>query len=212
MEWLEVTAPTIETARKIALDRLGIHEDDAEVVIVSEGKLGLFGRVKEEARIRVRVLPKAVRPKKRRGRGGRRSGSSGESGGSQTGNRRKKRRQGSAKTRKSPRSGGGKTREQNSTRRARGHRGSAARGTSTEGGGRAVVGGNVGSSRKTAGMNMTDKTSKHRSPQKSLLSLEEQADLAESFVSGVGEAMGMTLGFTRHDIKDDTLHIEGKGQ
>jgi spoIIIJ-associated protein len=47
---------------------LGVAADDAEVIIVSEPKTGLFGRVRVEARVRARVRPVGVRPKRERSR------------------------------------------------------------------------------------------------------------------------------------------------
>ena len=72
MEWVETTASTVETAKDAALDRLGIHESDAEFEVISEGRKGWFGRQKQEARVRARVRPVAPRPKDDRNR--RRSG------------------------------------------------------------------------------------------------------------------------------------------
>lgn len=43
-------------------------------------------------------------------------------------------------------------------------------------------------------------------------SLLEQADLAESFVRGVGDTMGIPLAFTRHDVEDGILRIEADGE
>ncbi len=43
------------------------------------------------------------------------------------------------------------------------------------------------------------------------ISLAEQADLAESFVRELAETMGITLEFTRHEMKDDILRIEAAG-
>ena len=43
------------------------------------------------------------------------------------------------------------------------------------------------------------------------LSLADQADLAESFVQGLGEKMGISLSFNRHDMQDDILRIEASG-
>lgn len=63
MQWVETTGKTIEEAKGLALDQLGVAEDDAEFEIVAEPKAGLFGRVKGEARVRARVRPTAVRPK-----------------------------------------------------------------------------------------------------------------------------------------------------
>lgn len=75
MEWVEITARTVDEARELALDQLGIDEHDVEVEIVEEPRPGLFGRLRGQARIRARVRPTAPRPKTerrdRRRRGGR---------------------------------------------------------------------------------------------------------------------------------------------
>src|SRR3954451_6293972 len=63
MEWVETTGKTLEEAKDAALDQLGVAEDDAEFEVVEEPKLGLFGRVRNEARVRARVRPTAPRPK-----------------------------------------------------------------------------------------------------------------------------------------------------
>lgn len=77
MEWLEISDTTVESAKERALVHLGVHESDAEFEVLSEGRVGLFGRVKQEARVRARVVPTPVRPKERgRSHGSRRSGSS----------------------------------------------------------------------------------------------------------------------------------------
>ena len=55
MEWVESTGSSIDEAKERALDRLGVHGDDAEFEVISDIKTGLFGRVKEEARVRARV-------------------------------------------------------------------------------------------------------------------------------------------------------------
>lgn len=63
MQWVEMTGRTVEEAREAALAELGIGEADAEVVVVSEAKPGLFGRVRSEARVRARVMPSGPPPK-----------------------------------------------------------------------------------------------------------------------------------------------------
>jgi spoIIIJ-associated protein len=75
MEWVEVTAKSVESAKELALDRLGISADDAEFEVLEEPRSGLFGRVRGEARVRARVRPATVRPKQER-RGRRRTGAS----------------------------------------------------------------------------------------------------------------------------------------
>ena len=62
MEWVETTGRTVEEAKKLALEQLGIAESEAEFEIVSEPKIGLFGRLKEEARVRARIQPRYPRP------------------------------------------------------------------------------------------------------------------------------------------------------
>lgn len=70
MEWVETTAATIEEAKNLALDQLGVADDDAEFEVIDEPKQGLFGRTRGEARVRARVRPKAPRAKtERRERG-----------------------------------------------------------------------------------------------------------------------------------------------
>ena len=76
MEWVETTGRTIEEAKDAALDELGVDETDAEFEILEEPRLGLFGRLRAEARVRARVRPNRPRPKedrrdrRRRGKGG----------------------------------------------------------------------------------------------------------------------------------------------
>ncbi|MBA3266730.1 MAG: Jag N-terminal domain-containing protein [Acidimicrobiia bacterium] len=76
MEWVEVTAKTVDEAKDTALDQLGVDEADAEFEVLEEPKGGLFGRLRSEARVRARVLPTAPRAKvdrrdRRRSGGGR---------------------------------------------------------------------------------------------------------------------------------------------
>lgn len=63
MEWVETTAATIEDAKALALDRLGVDDAEAEFEVVEEPKAGLFGRTRGEARVRARIRPNSVRAK-----------------------------------------------------------------------------------------------------------------------------------------------------
>lgn len=63
MQWVETTGRTVEEALDAALDRLGVGEEDAEFEILEEPRPGLFGRMRGEARLRVRVRPTTPRPK-----------------------------------------------------------------------------------------------------------------------------------------------------
>lgn len=72
MEWIEVSARTLEQAIELALDRLGVVEDELEYVVLDEPRAGLFGIGRVDARIRARVKPvsreKPAESRRRRGR------------------------------------------------------------------------------------------------------------------------------------------------
>lgn len=74
MEWVEASGKSLTEAREHALDLLGVAEDDAEIVVVSEPRPGLFGRMRGEARVQARVRPMAPPPKRGRAQRGDRRG------------------------------------------------------------------------------------------------------------------------------------------
>lgn len=68
MDWIEVTAKTLEAAKELALDRLGVVEAELEFEVLDEPRSGLFRR--QDARIRARVKPiSREKPQDRRRRG-----------------------------------------------------------------------------------------------------------------------------------------------
>lgn len=67
MEWVETTGRTVAEALDEALDRLGVGEDDVQYEVLEEPRQGLFGRMRNEARVRARVRPEAPRAKEERG-------------------------------------------------------------------------------------------------------------------------------------------------
>jgi spoIIIJ-associated protein len=77
VEWVETTGRTVEEAKEAALDQLGVDDQDAEFEILEEPKSGLFGRLRQEARVRARVRPTTPRPKVDRRERRRRGGASG---------------------------------------------------------------------------------------------------------------------------------------
>ncbi len=68
MEWVETTAATVDEARELALDQLGVDSDEAEFETIEEPRSGLFGRTRGAARVRARVVPKAPPAKAERRR------------------------------------------------------------------------------------------------------------------------------------------------
>ena len=193
MEWLEIRATTVESAKEQALVHLGVDESDAEFEVLSEPRMGLFGRIKQEARVRARVLPTPVRPKDSRGRGhnSRRSGSSRRS--------ESERASSEATPGPTPRSG-----RKDSPARDRQQPASAANAESAAP--ERTREGNRGTRHpKENGKTMT--INENRGP-----SLIEQADLAESFVRGIAEALGIAVTFKRHDLENGIMRIEANGE
>lgn len=191
MEWLEITAPSVESAKERALVHLGVHESDAEFEVLSEERVGMFGRVKEEARVRARVIPTPVRPKEGRGRGH----NSRKSGG------------GSSKRAETARASAAAEPKPNTSENRR----SSA--TSAPGPRRGTSGGSQETRRaqRPRGGN-NKKVEEPKMDHDTGPSLLEQADLAESFVKGVGDTLGVPLAFTRHDVEDGILRIEADGE
>lgn len=64
MEWVETTGKTNELAIQDALEALGVELKDAEVVVVSPAKKGVFGIASRQARVRVRIRPQLPQRKK----------------------------------------------------------------------------------------------------------------------------------------------------
>src|SRR5450631_2819902 len=107
MDWIEVTAKTVDDAKELALDRLGVVEDELEFEVVDEPRRGLFGIARGDARIRARVKPisrekpadrkRRRRPNERTPRGGQ-SGRGGGQRGGRSGGRPERSGAGSART------------------------------------------------------------------------------------------------------------------
>lgn len=211
MEWLEVAAPSLETAKELALDRLGVHESDVEIEIITEGKLGLFGRVKEEARIRVRIMPTPVRAKSRRSRS------------SSRGKRGTTSNAATTSTSNAVATGGLPTVV---TRNAVAHPNTHPNAETVES--IEKIAGNLEAPKPQASVDMKDaldmpkkildkqNPSKTEKPGKTgssstQVSFDKQADIAEAFVSGLAEVMNVHLTFTREFIDDDVMNIEAVG-
>lgn len=194
MEWVESTGSSIDEAKERALDRLGVHGDDAEFEVVSDVTTGLFGRIKEEARVRARVAPAAPRAKddRRRGRGrGGRSSQKGSGGGrgSQGG-----------RSQKGERSGG---------RKPANDKGRASGGRNRENGD------NNDHQKKQANRDNAnsrgEKREKTMSENEATMPLPEQADLAEEFVRGLAERFGTAVDFARENVEEDEIRITVSG-
>ena len=190
MEWLEITAPSVESAKEQALVHLGVHESDAEFEVLSEERVGMFGRVRQEARVRARVIPTPVRPKENRGRGhNSRKAGSGSS-------KRSEPARNSAPVPPSSKPNTRKNRRSPATDPKLSTRGSPR---------------DTRSARHQRGSN-DKKNEESMMDQNTGPSLLEQADLAEAFVGGVANTLGVSLSFARHDVEDGIMRIEAHGE
>lgn len=201
MEWVESTGSTIEEAKDRALDRLGVHGDDAEFEILADVKTGLFGRVKEEARVRARVAPATPRAKeeRRRGRGGRSRNGNGNRGG--TDNRSKGGNRGGSDNR----SRGGRNRGKGGDRSASGDTPSNQKQSPKND----ASGDRSAKSSEDNRKNQKRDTSMH--DDEPTMPLTEQADLAEAFVAGLAERFGTSVSFERANVEDDEIRITVSG-
>ena len=200
MEWVVTTGKTVEEAKDVALDRLGVHGDEAEFEVLSEVKTGLFGRVKEDARVRARVRPSTPRSKDDRRARGRNS-----------------------KGRDQHRSG--KT-EGGQGQRGQGQRGPGQRGPGQRGQGEGR-GGSQSSEKKVRhdespnkrqdnGGRPAKQSNERKAKEKPMsdepmMPLPQQADIAEEFMSGLAERFGVDVEMVREDVADDEIRITVSG-
>jgi spoIIIJ-associated protein len=190
MEWVESTGSSIEEAKERALDRLGVHDDDAEFEVVSDVKVGLFGRVKEEARVRARVAPATPRAKEERRRGRGKGGRSSQKGSGGRGNQKP--------AGDDNRASGGGGRENGGNNQKKSDSGRSGRDKSDRSG-------------RDNANSRGEKREKTMSDDEATMPLPEQADLAEKFVAGLAERFGTTVAFSREDIEEDEIRITVSG-
>lgn len=218
MEWVETTGRTIEEAKDAALDQLGVDETDAEFVVLTEPRPGLFGRLRGEARVRARVRPTSPRPKRGRGRrpgqqeqrrGGQRQSRSGGSSRSavlvaetasadaqetETDVVASPSANGAVPARPAADSGpSGANRNRRRRRRGSGRGGAAPGAVEAPGGW-----GDRGTDNEEGQPSMT-------------LSLEEQGEAARTFVAGLLEEMGLEAQVTVRTVDDTTAEVSVDG-
>jgi spoIIIJ-associated protein len=231
MEWVETTGRTIEEAKDAALDQLGVDETDAEFVMVTEPKAGLFGRMRGEARVRARVRPTSPRPKRTRTRrsseqregGARRSG-----GGSGRGGERSRSSSGVAvadggetgsdagELATVAPSGNGTGAAANKRRRSRSRSGGAGRsGGQGANGDRDVdpgddEGGAVASSTRRKGSRPSGSTKEEAVGE--TMTLEEQGESAREFIAGLIDELGLQADVSNRVVDEETAEVVVEGQ
>ena len=189
MEWVESIGESIGLAKEHALDRLGVHEDDAEFDVLSDVKTGLFGRIKEPARVRARVRPTTPRSKEHRNRRDR-------------GNKRGRQGQ-------SNRNGGNRKQDSGRGQPERGKSGKGKRPSEKSSDNRPSLDQKVDRKKQTP--KKPKKKAEIVNEDQEMMPLPQQADLAEDFVKGLAERFGTTVDFQRENIGSDEIRITVSG-
>ena len=202
MEWVEVQGKTVDIAVDVAMSELGVDSrDDVEVTVIQEPTAGFLGMGAKEAHVRVTKVPRKRRRSRGRGRGrgSNGSGSQGSQGSSQKGGTAKgsEAKGGTARGSK----GGGKPSGEGRNR------------TKSEGKGGNGRQGDSGQKRqeKKVSEHKDDKKGQDRDDRPEQAPIEEQAEVAEAFVSGLLGAFGLE-GTVTTRVEDEILYIDVSGE
>jgi spoIIIJ-associated protein len=215
VEWVEAGGKSLAEAKEVVLDLLGVEEYDAEFVIISEPKAGLFGRMRGEARVQARVRPMAPPPKRgRRQRPDRaRSGQARKSGSSNGGQRAGAERNGEdsagssqgtvtaevdeGQTGESPARSNGSSGGSNRNRRRRGPRND---------------GTGEGARQGSQGKQSSGRTSEESEDNmQESLTLEQQGEAATEFVAGLAREFGLEAEVGYTELDEETVQVAAVG-
>ncbi len=187
MEWVETTGKTVEEAKELALDQLGVDGKDAEFEVLEEPRTGLFGRTRGVARVRARVSPKSPRPKTERRRRSKKSDKGGEGA-----ERAPRERQGN----------GSKDDDQG------GSKGAAQGGGQTGGRGGAKRERPKQERKDAAAAGGSPRTNEEREPMK----VDEQIDVVRAFLEQLGAAFGLPVEVEATEEDGDlSVNLVGEG-
>lgn len=184
------------------MDLLGVGLDDAEFVVLSEPKAGLFGRLRGEARVQARVRPVAPAPKRtrrdrpeRKSRGAHRAeGPAAEPGSAATTDRR------AVATGSPGKTNGGRRQPERTGRQT----------TSSQRQDKVSVKTVVLVEHEVPERDVTNQ----REPEDTMeerLTLEQQGELAAEFVRGLVQSFGLTADVAFRLVDDETVEVTADG-
>jgi spoIIIJ-associated protein len=221
VDWIEVSARTLDDARELALDRLGVVADELEYEVIDQPKGGLFGIGRTEARIRARVRPisrekptdrRRRRSSERRPSGGgrKRSDANARSGGNADASRpaANDETDGADRPTGTPRAASSSSRRR---RRGRGGGSGAGQGQSEGQAKGTAAGGAEKPSRQRS--NDRPETNVNMDTDTEDADVEGQAEHAAEFTKSLVEAMGLSGAVTARVDDEDTVlvAVEGEG-
>jgi spoIIIJ-associated protein len=196
MEWVETTGKTVDEAKELALDQLGVDENEAEFELLEEPKTGLFGRSRGTARVRARILPRAPRAKTERKRRPKKTEGAGEAAAPRTTNARRT-------------SEGGGARRQPAKETAAAVAVTDAP-ESTEAAPRERASGTNGGRRRQGGSDASssggDRTERNKEP----MDQAEQITVLEEFLTGLAESFGLAVQASS-EFEDEDLRVNLTG-
>jgi spoIIIJ-associated protein len=212
VEWVEVAGKTIAEATELALDQLGVAASDAEIIVVTEPKTGLFGRMRTEARVRARVRPVGARPKRERSRDRSRGGKGGQGSSGPGG------RPGAVartETRNPSTNGATESTGTGTSRSARRRRNRSQAGTGSPS--NAQNGASSGAPRQVASTETVEKNSQRiKEPKETVamaegMTLEEQGEVGRAFLVGLLSEYGVSAAVETRLVDDETVEIAAMG-
>jgi spoIIIJ-associated protein len=218
VEWVEASGKSLPEAKEIVLDLLGVAEDDAEFVVLSEPKAGLFGRLRGEARVQARVRPVAPPPKRgRRPRSDKRSdsgrsrsgGGSAKGGGSGTG--RGQRANGSPRQSKGGAAGAVADVEGTSAVSSNGTGSGSSGGSSRRRRGSSGTGSGGDGQRSNEQDGSGRKSGESEVSMEESLTLEQQGEAATEFVAGLVREFGLDAEVSFTEVDEDTVQVAATG-
>jgi spoIIIJ-associated protein len=216
VEWVEVAGKTIAEATELALDQLGVAVGDAEVIVVTEPKTGLFGRMRVEARVRARVRPVGARPKRERSRDRNRGKASGGQSSNGSGSRpntaRNDQKTPANGTSESTTSGTGNG--TGTSRSARRRRNRSQGGAGSSGGG--ANGAAVAVGREASNGTAPKNTQRTKEPKETVdmaegMTLEEQGEVGRAFLAGLLTEYGVTASVEMRLLDEETVEVAAVG-
>lgn len=208
---MEVAGKTIAEATELALDQLGVAVGDAEVIVVTEPKTGLFGRMRVEARVRARVRPVGARPKRERSRDRNRGGK----GGGQTGNGSGSRPGTSRNDQKAPATGAVEATGTGTSRSARRRRNRSQGGVGSPGG--SQNGAAAASGEASNGVAPKNTPQRTKEPKETVdmaegMTLEEQGEVGRAFLAGLLTEYGVSATVETRFLDDETVEVAALGE
>ncbi|MCL1694083.1 MAG: Jag N-terminal domain-containing protein [Actinomycetia bacterium] len=184
MEWVEVTGSTVDVAVEAAMAELGLESvDQAEVEVIDEGKAGFLGVGSRPAIVKVSRKPRKRNRRSRRG----------AKGSSNTGQQKKTPEKKTPEKKTNGRGSGSKN-------------GKGSRPSNKK---KPVENRKNGSSKERR--TMDDKATTEPKRDKPETSIEDQAKVAEDFLSGLLKSFGLE-GDIQTRIEDDVLYLDVVGE